>query len=43
METIFMDAKSSKTDESHKFVLGFSQRLHLKNFKICLFITLGKI
>ena len=32
METIFMNAENSKTNESHKFVLNFSKRLDLKSF-----------
>ena len=32
METIFMDAKKSKANEPHKFVLNVSQRL-LKEFE----------
>ena len=29
METTFMNTENSKPDESHKFVLNFSQRLNL--------------
>ena len=31
METIFMNIKNSKTNESHKFALNLSQRLDLRN------------
>ena len=31
METTFMNTKSSKTKEPHKFVLNLSQTLHLKS------------
>ena len=31
METIFMNTKISKTNEPHKFVLNFSQRLDLRS------------
>ena len=31
METIFMNTKNGKTNESHKFVLNLSQRLDLRS------------
>ena len=31
METIFMNTENSKTNEPHKVVLTFSQRLDLRN------------
>ena len=31
METIFMNTENSKTNEPHKFVLNFPQRLDLKS------------
>ena len=31
METIFMNTENSKTNEPHKFVLNFSQRLNLRS------------
>ena len=32
METKFINTESSKTNESHMFVINFSQRLDLKSF-----------
>ena len=50
METIFMNTKSRKIIESHKFTLILPQILNLKNsetdmllFKSYLFMTHGKI
>ena len=46
---IFLNTENSKIDESHRFSLSLDQRLDLKNrinmllFKICVFITRGKI
>ena len=31
METIFMNTENCKTNEPHKFVLNFSQRLNLRS------------
>ena len=31
METIFMNTENSKTNEPHKFVFNFSQRLDLRS------------
>ena len=31
MKTIFLNTESSKTNEPHKFVINFSQRLNLRN------------
>ena len=48
MQKIFMSKENSKTNEPHKFVLNFSQRLGLRVqiimlfFKTYLFITCGK-
>ena len=34
METIFMNTKNSKTNESHQFILNLSQRLSLGSLDI---------
>ena len=42
METIFMNAENSKTNELHKFVLNLSQRLNLRssNRHLVLFLSI---
>ena len=42
METIFMNAENSKTNELHKFFLNLSQRLNLRssNRHLVLFLSI---